>query len=106
MNAGQVRGVRERHEHAARLVLVDPARLTSIRFLFGRKPSGMVLLDKSDPDPDEEDQLNTKTIALLGLKAIALISTAIVLFPAIILLIIVGGVLAGLPALLVGGWLA
>ena len=34
---------------------------------------------------------------------IALIATAIVLFPIIILLIIVGGVLAGLPALLVGG---
>jgi len=34
---------------------------------------------------------------------IALIATAIVLFPAIILLIVVGGVLAGLPALLVGG---
>jgi len=34
---------------------------------------------------------------------IALIATAIVLFPAIILLIIVGGVLAGLPALLIGG---
>jgi hypothetical protein len=34
---------------------------------------------------------------------IALIATAIVLFPAIVLLIIVGGVLAGLPALLVGG---
>ena len=34
---------------------------------------------------------------------IALIATAIVLFPAIILLIIVGGVLGGLPALLVGG---
>jgi len=34
---------------------------------------------------------------------IALIAAAIVLFPAIILLIIVGGVLAGLPALLVGG---
>ena len=34
---------------------------------------------------------------------IALIATAIVLFPAIILLIVVGGVLAGLPALLIGG---
>jgi hypothetical protein len=34
---------------------------------------------------------------------IALIATAIVLFPAIILLIVVGGVLGGLPALLVGG---
>ena len=34
---------------------------------------------------------------------IALIATAIVLFPAIILLIIVGGVLGGLPALLIGG---
>jgi hypothetical protein len=34
---------------------------------------------------------------------IALIATAIVLFPAIILLIIVGGVLASLPALLMGG---
>ena len=34
---------------------------------------------------------------------IALIATAIVLFPAIILLIIVGGVLGGLPALLTGG---
>jgi hypothetical protein len=34
---------------------------------------------------------------------IALIATAIVLFPAIILLIIVGGMLASLPALLVGG---
>ena len=34
---------------------------------------------------------------------IALIATAIVLFPAIILLIFVGGVLAGLPALLIGG---
>jgi len=34
---------------------------------------------------------------------IALIATAILLFPAIILLIAVGGVLGGLPALLVGG---
>jgi hypothetical protein len=34
---------------------------------------------------------------------IALIAAAIVLFPAVILLIIVGGVLAGLPALLIGG---
>jgi len=35
--------------------------------------------------------------------AIAMITTVIVLFPAIILLIIVGGVLGGLPALLIGG---
>jgi len=35
--------------------------------------------------------------------AIAIITTVIVLFPAIVLLIIVGGVLGGLPALLVGG---
>jgi hypothetical protein len=34
---------------------------------------------------------------------IALIAAAIVLFPAIILLIVVGGVLGGLPALLIGG---
>jgi hypothetical protein len=45
-------------------------------------------------------------LIMIGVRigwVIALIATTIVLFPAIILLIVVGGVLAGLPALLIGG---